>query len=68
MALEGDSTRSDRWRSVKKANHKIHLENDFQGEKKFSFFSVSSYSADRKEEECEIANRSFSRERSLKSH
>lgn len=53
VALKGDSTRSDRWRSVKKANHKIDLEHDFQGEI-FFFFSVSSHSADRKEEECEI--------------
>lgn len=29
VALKGDSTRSDRRRSVKKANHKIDLEHDF---------------------------------------
>lgn len=31
VALVGDSTLSDRWKSAKKVNGKIDLERDFQG-------------------------------------
>lgn len=72
MASKGDSTRSDRWRSVKKANHKIDLEHDFQGEIFFFFLFHRTVPIGRKKSAkhgvTQIASRSFSLGRSLKSH